>query len=174
TPKILDILKEENVQATFFIVGKNAETRKNLLRREIEEGHVVAVHSYSHVYRDIYSSPEKLLADIDKCNEVIKSATGRPSLLYRFPGGSYGLSSALVNAVTERGLRYVDWNASTRDAELINPSADDIFQAAVTTPANKERIVLLAHDSTTKTATASALKDIIRYYKDLNYTFSTF
>ena len=45
TPKILDVLKDEGVKATFFIIGKNAETRKYLIRREIEEGHSVAVHS---------------------------------------------------------------------------------------------------------------------------------
>ena len=174
TPKILDVLKEENVKATFFLVGKHAETRKYLLRRELEEGHTVAVHSYSHVYSDIYSSPEKLIQDIDKCNEVIRSATGRVSPIYRFPGGSYGLSSSLIGAVNAHGMRYVDWNASTRDAELENPSVKEIFNSAVTTPANKNNIVLLAHDSTTKTATAKALKDIIKYYKGLNYTFAAF
>ncbi len=174
TPKILDVLKEEKVPATFFIIGKHAETRKYLLRREINEGHTVAVHSYSHVYKDIYSSPEKLIEDIDKCNEVIKGATGRPSAIYRFPGGSFGLSQRLINAVTERGLRYVDWNASTRDAEFTDPTPEQIVSASITTAANPERIVLLAHDSTTKTATAQALKGIIRHYKELNYTFASF
>ena len=174
TPKILDVLKEEDVKATFFIVGQSAETRKYLLRREIEEGHTVAVHTYSHKYSEIYSSPEKLIQDIEKCNEVIKGAIGRPAALYRFPGGSYGLSDRLINAVTNHGLRYVDWNASTRDAEFINPTADDLFRAAINTPANKDNIVLLAHDSTTKTATVGALEKIIKYYKNLGYTFAAF
>ena len=105
---------------------------------------------------------------------MIRSATGRVSPIYRFPGGSYGLSSSLIGAVNAHGMRYVDWNASTRDAELENPSVKEIFNSAVTTPANKNNIVLLAHDSTTKTATAKALKDIIKYYKGLNYTFAAF
>lgn len=174
TPKILDVLKEESVPATFFIIGKHAETRKYLLRREINEGHTVAVHSYSHAYKEIYSSPEKLLADIDKCNEVIKGATGRPSAIYRFPGGSFGLSDRLINAVTEHGMRYVDWNASTRDAELIDPTPEQLVKASISTAANPDKIVLLAHDSTTKTTTANALKYIIRHYKELNYTFAAF
>lgn len=174
TPKILDVLKDENVKATFFIVGKHAETRKYLLRREAGEGHTVAVHSYSHNYKDIYASPESLLEDIDRCNEVIKSAIGRPSLLYRFPGGSFKLSDELKDAVTARGMTYVDWNASTRDAELYRPTAADLVKAALTTPANKKNIVLLAHDTTDKTATAEALKTIIKYYKDLNYEFKAF
>lgn len=174
TPRILDILKDENVKATFFIIGKNAELRENIIKRELDEGHVVAVHSYSHDYKKIYASPEALVNDIDKCNSVICEVAGKPSILYRFPGGSFGLSASLINAVTEHGMVYIDWNASTRDAELINPAPYDVYKAAVQTPANRDKIVLLAHDSTTKTATADALRDIIRYYKEQGYTFKTF
>ena len=174
TTLILDVLKEENVKATFFIVGKSAENRKNIIKREINEGHTVAVHSYSHKYKEIYASPEALLKDIDKCNAIITEVCGKPSNVYRFPGGSHKLSQSLISAVTARGMQYVDWNASTCDAELISPSPDQLFKAAVNTPSNKKKIVLLAHDSTTKSATAKALKDIIRYYKQQNYTFKKF
>ena len=174
TPKILDTLAEENVKATFFIVGKHAATRKNLVKREVNEGHTVGVHSYSHVYSDIYASPENLLADIDRCNEIIKEATGSYSSLYRFPGGSFGLSDRLVSAVTSHGIRYVDWNASFRDAEICNATADELYKAAISTAANSENIVLLAHDSTTKTATAEALKDVIRHFKSKGYLFKAF
>ena len=174
TPKILDVLKEENVKATFFIVGRNAETRKSLLKREADEGHTVAVHSYSHEYKKIYASPESLLKDIEKCNNVINEITGRKSTVYRFPGGSFGLSEKLVSAVTNYGMRYVDWNASTRDAEIYKPTPEQLYTAAVTTPADNNRVVLLAHDSTTKTATAKALKNIIGYYREKGYVFKTF
>lgn len=174
TPKILDVLKEENVKATFFIVGKNAEKRKYLLQREIDEGHTVGVHSYSHNYAEIYASPESLLRDIDRCNALIEEVTGSRSTLYRFPGGSYGLSDALINAVTGRGMRYVDWNASTRDAEIYGATPDQLFKSAIVTPAISDYIVLLAHDSTTKSATADALRDIIGYYKQNDYAFDTF
>ena len=174
TPKILDVLKEENVKATFFIIGRNAETRKPLVKREFDEGHSVAVHSYSHEYTKIYASPEKLIEDIDKCNNIIREVTGQTSSVYRFPGGSFGLSANLINAVTRHGMRYVDWNASTRDAEIYNPTPDQLYKAAVSTPAYPDSIVMLAHDSTTKTATAESLKQIIRHYKNSGYVFSTF
>ncbi|MDE6597446.1 MAG: polysaccharide deacetylase [Clostridia bacterium] len=174
TPKILDILAEENVKATFFIVGKNAETRKNLVKREVKEGHTVGVHSYSHVYGKIYSSPESLLEDIDSCNDLIEEVTGSRSTLYRFPGGSFNLSDRLISAVTSHGMRYVDWNASFRDAEIYNATPHELYTAAVTTAASAENIVLLAHDSTTKTATAEALRDIIRHFKDEGYLFKSF
>ena len=174
TPKILDVLKEENVKATFFIIGKQAETRKYLIEREFKEGHTVAVHSYTHKYGEIYSSAESLIKDIDKCNDVIKSVTGRYSSVYRFPGGSYGLSEKLVSAVTSHGLRYVDWNASTRDAEIYRATPAQILKSTADTSANTENVVLLAHDSTSKTATAAALKDIIKYFKNKGYIFSAF
>ena len=174
TPRVLDVLKEENVPATFFIIGKNAETRKNLIKREIAEGHTVAVHSYSHDYKEIYRTPESLIEDIDKCNKVLFDCAGVRSDLYRFPGGSYGLSAKLIDAVTKHGMRYVDWNASTRDAEIYKPTATQLLNASLTTPANKNRVVLLAHDSTTKTATAEALRDIITAYKYMGYKFEKF
>lgn len=174
TPKILDILKEEDVKATFFIVGKQAERRKYLIEREFNEGHTVGVHSYSHVYKDIYASADSLIADIDRCNALIEEITGSPASVYRFPGGSFGLSQNLITAVTDHGMRYIDWNASMRDAELINPTPADLLKAAVDTPANRDHIVMLAHDATDKTVTAQALQEVIRHYKSLNYSFNAF
>lgn len=174
TPKILDILAEEEVKATFFIIGKQAETRKYLIEREFNEGHTVAVHSYSHRYSDIYSSTEALLTDIDKCNKVIKEVTGSYSYLYRFPGGSFGLDSKLIKATVNHGMRYIDWNASVRDAEICNAKPEQLYKAAVTTSADTDNVVLLMHDSTTKTATAQALKSIIKHFKDKGYIFKAF
>ncbi|MDE7439674.1 MAG: polysaccharide deacetylase [Clostridia bacterium] len=174
TPKILDVLKEENVKATFFIVGSAAENRKYLIEREVNEGHTVAVHSYSHRYGEIYSSTENLLNDIDKCNKLIKSVTGNYSDVYRFPGGSYGLSDKLVSAVKERGIKYVDWNASVRDAEYYSAPPEILYQSAVDTSKGHDTVILLAHDSTTKTTTAEALKKIIKYFKSQNFVFKKF
>ena len=174
TPKILDVLKEENVKATFFIVGSAAESRKYLLEREISEGHTVAVHSYTHRYSQIYSSEQALLEDIDKCNEVIKSVTGNYSSLYRFPGGSFGLSDRLISAVTTHGMKYVDWNASVCDAEYFAAPPEILYANAVETSKGCDNVVMLAHDSTTKSTTAEALKNIIKYFKNQNFTFKTF
>ncbi len=174
TPKILDVLKKENVKATFFIIGKQAKTRQNLLKRIYGEGHTLAVHSYTHEYSSIYASETAIIEDIDRCNDLIYAVTGRKSNIYRFPGGSFNLPEKLIEAVKAHGMRYVDWNASMRDAEIINPTAHQLYKAAITSSADTHNVVLLAHDSTTKTATAEALPDIIKYYKQNGYTFSTF
>ncbi len=174
TPKILDVLKEENVKATFFVVGKNAVLRKGILKRAVREGHTLGVHSYSHIYNEIYASRESLLEDIAKCNKVIKEITGAPSSVYRFPGGSFFLSEELKQAVLNTGMKYVDWNASLNDAELQDATSDSLFDAAVATSAGKNKVILLAHDTTDKTATAEALKNVIIYFKQKGYKFAKF
>ena len=174
TPKILDTLKDEGVKATFFIVGKSAETRRPIVKRAFDEGHTIGVHSYTHDYKKIYASPAALLSDIERCNALIEDITGVKSAVYRFPGGSFNLSGELVGAVTGAGYRYVDWNASVRDAEMANATAEDLLNAAKSTSADRNHVVLLCHDSTNKTSTAAALKDIIAYYRGAGYVFCTF
>ena len=173
TPKILDVLKEEDVQATFFIVGQNAVLRKEILKRAVREGHTLGVHSYSHIYNEIYASVQSLLDDINKCNAVIEEITGAPATIYRFPGGSFNLSEPLKQAVLDRGMRYIDWNASLNDAELQDPTPDLLFDTAIATAGKKNRVVLLAHDATDKTATAEALRNVIIYFKQKGYKFET-
>ncbi len=174
TPYILDVLNEEDVEATFFIIGRQAELRPALIERIAENGHTLGIHSYSHDYAKIYRSPVTLLEDIKKCSAVLESILGLETDLYRFPGGSYSLRKELVDSVVGAGYRYIDWNASCRDAEIVNASPDALFQAAITTPTDKNNIVLLLHDSARRKNTVAALKKIIPYYKKAGYTFQTF
>ncbi len=174
TPKILDTLKRRGIKATFFIIGQSAETRKYIVERMHEEGHTIGVHSYSHDYKKIYADPCTLICDIEKCNDLIEEITGERSTIYRFPGGSYGLRDELIRAVAQAGYRYVDWNASLRDAEIINPTPSQLLEAAKSSSADRNNIVLLCHDSTTKSSTAIALEDIISYYQLNGYAFCTF
>ena len=174
TPEILDILKEEKVPATFFVVGRQVERRRYILKRIFDEGHTVGVHSYSHKYKDIYKSEEALIEDIDKCNDIICSVTGEYTNVYRFPGGSFTVSDGLKNAVTAKGYRFIDWNASFRDSEIEDATAGELYTAAITTVTNPQRIVMLAHDATDKIETAGALKEVIRHFKNKGYTFKKF
>ena len=174
TPKILDILKEENVPATFFIVGKNAIGRKAILKRAYDEGHTIAVHSFSHNYSEIYSSAHALLNDIEKCNEIICSVTGEYSSLYRFPGGSFTVAPELIESVRAKGYSFVNWNASFCDSEIKNATANELYGAAVATVANPKRIVMLAHDTTDKLETVAALRQVIKHFKGYGYTFLKF
>lgn len=174
TPKILDVLKNENVPATFFIVGRQAEKRKNILKRAHDEGHTLAIHSYSHDYKEIYKSTDALLDDIEKCNDIICSVIGEYSHVYRFPGGSFTVAPEKIKAVTANGYTFVDWNASFRDSELKDQTAGKLYTAAISTVSNPRRIVMLAHDTTDKTETVEALKEVIRHFKAQGYKFKKF
>lgn len=174
TPKILDVLDEEDVKATFFIIGRNAESRRYIINREYLSGHTVAVHSYTHRYGEIYRDRESLLKDIEDCNRVIHSITGSYSRIYRFPGGSFNATPELVKCVVDEGYRYVDWNAGLCDAEIPNATAEQLFKAAVSTSAGINHVVMLAHDSTDKINTPQALRKVIRYFKQKNYSFDVF
>ena len=119
------------------------------------------------------ASPAALLDDIERCNDAIERITGRRSKVYRFPGGSFTLSAALTDAVHGAGYTYVDWNASVRDAEIPGASPADLLNAAKSTSAGRNKVVLLCHDGAGKRATADALKDIIAFYRAGGYKFCT-
>ena len=68
-------------------------------------------------------------------------------------------------------MKYVDWNASFRDSEILSPSPEQLVTAAKSTVANPKKIVMLAHDSTDKSATAEALKSVIMHFKNEGYIF---
>ena len=73
TPKILDILENENVKATFFVVGRQIAGREKILLREAGEGHAIGIHTYTHEYNKIYASADALRKDIDLCSKAIRS-----------------------------------------------------------------------------------------------------
>ena len=88
TAKILDILKEKDAKATFFVVGSSSQESKELLRRIVNEGHTLAMHSYSHNYKKIYASVEDYLADMYQIFTQMREETCVTPSLFRFRGGS--------------------------------------------------------------------------------------
>ena len=93
TSDILDILKQENVPATFFVLGVNVDKYPQTVKRIYEEGHYIANHGYSHIYSSIYQSPQSVLDEYNQCEDSVKKAIGENeynSHLFRFPGGLVG------------------------------------------------------------------------------------
>jgi peptidoglycan/xylan/chitin deacetylase (PgdA/CDA1 family) len=176
TVEILDILKKYDVKATFFIIGKEGEKEKELLRRMTDEGHTVGIHTYSHVYNSIYDSVESYLDDFYQTYKLIEDTTGVKPEVFRFPGGSINRYSSqdyveIIAEMTRRGFTYYDWNASSGDASLSN-SANSVYNNTVRSSENKDRVILLMHDSAGKTYTVQALPGIIEYYKAQGYQFA--
>ena len=66
TPKVLDILEEEDVKATFFVIGKSVESYPEIVKRAYEEGHYIANHGYSHDNNKLYKSEESFINEIDR------------------------------------------------------------------------------------------------------------
>lgn len=174
TPKVLDILKQNNINATFFLIGKNAEANKDLVKREIEEGNVVGNHTYSHQL-NYKEGPENFVQDLDKCDQVIKSILGDNYnlKLVRFPGGSFGPRLApFRDAATKAGYHYVNWNDLTGDAEHNNVPVDSLL-SEVKKYTNGDTVVILMHDAAAKTTTVQALPQVIEYLKLKGYSFDT-
>ena len=174
TPKILDILKTENVKATFFVVGRQIAGREEILRREAAEGHAVGIHTYSHEYKKIYASEEALLRDIERCRRAIRTVLPDfDAKLYRFPGGSFGVRKSLVAAVENAGYRFFDWNASADDAVAPNAPASVLYQNILASAGSKNEVILLMHDGVGYKETIKCLPAVIGYFREGGYRFCT-
>ena len=182
TPTILDILKQEKVKATFFVLGTGVKAMPETTKRIYEEGHYIANHGYSHSYSAIYSSPQAVLEEFNQCNEAVRNAIGVPeyhSHLFRFPGGLPGGKYAEIKRqanelLLQNDILHVDWNALTGDAETANPTIEFERQRIEETVANKSSVVILMHDAEAKKVTAEALPQIISWLRENGYEFKNF
>ncbi|URZ01073.1 polysaccharide deacetylase family protein [Clostridium felsineum] len=174
TAKIIDILNQNNIKATFFLIGSNAENFPDLVREEFKNGEVIGNHTYSHILSNKLN-PEKFLEDLNKCDEVLKNILGKnyDSRLARFPGGSFGNNlNATREAVTKAGYRFVDWNDEIGDA-LGKNLPEAVLLSNLKKYTNYDTVVLLMHDTTPKTTTVAVLPQIIQYLRDRGYIFAT-
>ena len=166
TNEILDILKEYDVKATFFVVGKTDEQSKAAYQRIVAEGHTLAMHSYSHSYSEIYASRENFISDMTALQEYLYEVTGIWPRFYRFPGGSSNSVSQvdmqeLIEWVDENGIIYFDWNAASGDAVSDELPKDTIVKNCLTQLDGKRRCMILMHDAADKHTTVEALPEII-------------
>ena len=182
TSKILDTLKQENIKASFFVLGSNVEARPEMVKRMYDEGHFIGIHGTSHVYSQIYQSPQSVLDEYNMCNEKIKNALGEQEYnphLFRFPGGLAGGKYAEVKAqakelLLQNNIEYVDWNALNGDAETNKLSSEFEMKRLQETTAGKNSVVILMHDAQAKSVTADTLPQIISYLKEQGYEFENF
>ncbi|MCL1821306.1 MAG: polysaccharide deacetylase family protein [Prolixibacteraceae bacterium] len=124
TSKVLDILKENNIEACFFLIGKRAEAHPEIIKRMVGEGHIVGNHSYAHTAAFPFYPPKKMTADLQKNEEIIHKTTGLRMKLFRPP---YGVTNPLV-ARTAKTLRYTPVGWSIRSFDTKNHSAEKVLQ----------------------------------------------
>ncbi len=173
TKYFLDILKECDVKATFFVVGKNAERNQEVIIRMDEEGHVIGNHAYSHRLSSLYRTIDNFTKELDYTHDIIYNITGNEPNLFRFPGGSTMVSrksfDSFVEVLYERGYYYFDWNVSTGDG--YPQSTKKVIRNLERGIRDKNTVIILMHDI--KKSTLVALPEIIRILREEGYRFAT-
>ena len=182
TISILRILKQHNIEATFFVTGNNVSGDDTIYRRIVNDGHILGNHTFSHDFESIYQSPEDFLTNFIELEEFLYAETGVQTDIMRFPGGSksamaqktsgYDIVSKLIPEVKDLGYDYFDWNVSSGDGISTPPSKEIVEN--VLRGANRVNgdIVVLFHDSRTKNSTVEALPEIIEELTAKGYNFA--
>lgn len=189
TDKVLDILKEKGVPATFFIVGKTLNDQsKPYLERELKEGHGIAIHSYTHDYEKLYPSrvpnPAVIKEEAEKTQNRLIELLGEnfKTHVWRYPGGHLswkGLDSENNGdaVLKEMGLEWIDWNGMNGDAEPLKkrPTNEDEMLEFVKTSIKywkqQDVVVILMHDSNGKNLTVKTLPKVIDHFKSQGFEF---
>lgn len=175
TDDILDILDAYGVKATFFVIGRENTASYARYLRIIEEGHTLGMHSYSHVYNDIYASSESFAADTERIRTLLEDVTGQTPVFYRFPGGSSNDVSAtdmheLEEYLSSEGIVYFDWNVSSGDAGKETLTPDQIIRNSLQGIEDRDTTVILFHDTAAKRSTVYALPSIIEAIQAMDNT----
>ena len=181
TDEILDILKEKNIKATFFVTYHGNYSAIKTLRRIVNEGHMVGLHSYTHQYDLIYSSLDAFTKDIKKLNAYIVNSTGYVPLLYRFPGGSNNrklsrqLFYRIKDELNKRGYIYFDWNVSSADSTPNTyVSVNEIINNCYYGARYQQIAIILMHDTSIKKQNVVlALPTLIDKLKNDGFSFKT-
>jgi len=164
TPQILAILKREGVRATFFVVGKMAEKYPDLVRAEVQAGHLLGNHSYHHL--DLVRIPERqVLAEWQACQDVVLAITGRNMSYCRPPGGDY--DRAVIQAAAGLGLTTVLW---TDDPGDYARPGEHTIEVKTLDKVHNGGIILL-HDGVQQTI--DVLPQVISRLKAKGYKFVT-
>lgn len=170
TPAILDLLKQYDAKATFFVIGKHAEMYPELVKRESREGHEIANHTYNHCYFNNKVTKEKIRDEIMKAEQLIVSITGKQPNLFRPPGGYY--NDNVVHVSETAGYQVVLWSWHQDTEDWSTPGVGKIVNKVLRNARNGD--IILFHDNVDgKTQTIAALKQILPRLKERGFRFVT-
>ncbi|ABR32840.1 polysaccharide deacetylase family protein [Clostridium beijerinckii] len=172
TTNVLDILKQESVPATFFLIGSQIKGQEDLVKRMYNEGHALGLHSMSHNRNILYHSNEEFLKEMLDTQQIINSIVGIKPTILRFPFGCnnncYKISQSMVDLLHQNNLKIYDWNTDSGDGAHPNASPSTFIKNS---KSDKERVVLLMHCAYMSKNSVTALPSVIKYYKDNGYEF---
>lgn len=180
TPINLDTLKKYGVKATFFVLPRTGVD--DIYKRILDEGHVIGNHSYSHDYNYLNNSTDNFKKDVLKARNLIIKKFKYTSTVFRFPGGTMGLKKSTVkdrtDILADLGYRYFDWDVTMADTDpklktygneeyIVNLLANNVIKGTK----NREKLIILMHDSSGKKYSAKALPKIIEGLQKQGYAF---
>ncbi|WP_312341196.1 polysaccharide deacetylase family protein [Chryseobacterium binzhouense] len=145
TPQFLDLLKEKNIKATFFCIGKQIQKYPEIFQRIISEGHTIGNHTYSHSKNTGFLSTSKMIEEIEKCDEVMLKIGNIKTNLYRPP---FGVTNPnIAKAIKKTKKNSIGWNVRSLDTVIIDEKK---ILRRVTKDLKRGSIILL-HDTSEKT-----------------------
>jgi len=179
TAKVLDILLDEQVPATFFVIGAETEYGLGLYNRMVEEGHSLGLHTYTHDVARIYHSLEGYTRDFEALAAWVTETTGISPRICRMVGGSYTrncpavLREQILTYLVGQGYSCYDWDIDPRDSVGYAVPAWRIVQSVITDAAKNpnQDLIILLHDDGMRTTLPDALREIIAYFRGEGYRF---
>ena len=181
TPKILEILKEENIKASFFVIGKSVEAHPEIVKQAYDEGHYIANHGYSHNNDILYKNSESFINEITKTDLSIGKAIGIEnycSHIFRFPNGFMAPlykkeKEKMTSLLPNINYTYIDWNCLNNDS-VKKYSNTELLNNLKESSRNKDTLVILMHDTKDVNDSSLVLKDSISYLRSQGYEFRNF
>lgn len=172
TDKVLDVLKENDVKATFFLIGNQIKPNESTVKRIHNEGHSIGLHTYTHKSRKIYCNENSFMKEMNDTREEVNRVVGVKPNILRFPGGSRKhLSKNMLEKLHENNYKVYDWNIVTSDGLRAKTPPEKLFKEATSNKNKVNPIILLMHCDYTHKNTCKALPRIIKFYKDKGYEF---
>ena len=174
TDELLDVLAEYDVKATFFVIGRKDEHSLNMYKRIVKEGHTLAMHSYTHQYKKIYSSVEAFEKDFKKLSNLLYKTTGIRVKCFRFPGGSSNNVSGIpmtdfIDYLNDNDIVYYDWNVINGDATGKKLTAKQMVDTVMSGVRKNNNSTVLMHDFVSDDTTIKSLPSLIKKLQKENY-----
>lgn len=166
TAQVLNILRENNIKATFFVVGQNLKNYPNLGKQIVAEGHVIGNHTWHHWYH--FFNPQAAAFEIDNTSELISQITGAKTTLFRPPGGM--LHNGLASYAKSKKYTVVMWSADSLD---YNRPKASILTSRVLKQSKPGGIVLMHDGGGNRSQTVAALPQMISKLRQQGYRFVT-
>lgn len=165
TPLALEILKKKNIQAHFYLIGKNIAGNESILKRMYEEGHVIGNHSWYHAWNFDLQRTKTIEKEINDTNHIIQQTIGYKPFLFRPP---FGVTNPMVaNAIMNTNMLSMGWNL--RSLDTVAKSADELLQKLKRK--TKPNAIILLHERCD--ITIEVLTEYIEYCLTEGYTFVT-